>query len=131
MRYFVCGFPVHDFDDVFSTFVAILNGDLQEGRAALHLAAEKDHLNVVELLLEHKAFVNAKNKAGVTPAHLAAERGAAEIVELLVEKYSAATDVISLVGQFSKRLVESSVVFLSVSLAIHIFPIARLTSKVK
>lgn len=88
----------------------------QEGRAALHLAAEKDHLDVVDLLLQHKAFVNAKNKAGVTPAHLAAERGAADIVELLVEKYKASTDVLSLVKliiEFPGHLVFSGTLFFS------------------
>lgn len=68
----------------------------EEGRAALHLAAENDHLDVVDILLQHKAFVNAKNKDGVTAAHVAAERGASDIVELLVDKYQAATDVVSM-----------------------------------
>ena len=62
----------------------------------------------MDLLLQHKAFVNAKNKAGVTPAHLAAERGATEIVELLVEKYKASTDVLSMV-----RFLECSCWFMS------------------
>ena len=63
------------------------------------MAAENNHLDVVDLLLQHKAFVNAKNKAGVTPAHLAAERGAADIVDLLVNKYQANADILSLVSQ--------------------------------
>lgn len=35
---------------------------LQTGRAALHLAAERGHLEVAQELLENKAYVNAKTK---------------------------------------------------------------------
>lgn len=35
---------------------------LQTGKAALHLAAERGHLEVAQELLEHKAYVNAKTK---------------------------------------------------------------------
>ena len=54
---------------------------------ALHLAAKNDHPEAVDILLQHNAFVNTKNKAGVTPTHPAAERRASDIFELLVEKF--------------------------------------------
>ena len=34
----------------------------QSGRAALHVCAERGHLEVAKELLEHKAYVNAKSK---------------------------------------------------------------------
>ena len=34
----------------------------QSGRAALHICAERGHLEVAKELLEHKAYVNAKSK---------------------------------------------------------------------
>lgn len=48
---------------------------LQHGKAALHLAAECGHVEVADVLLTAKAFVNAKSKIGLTPLHLAAQNG--------------------------------------------------------
>jgi ankyrin repeat protein len=36
----------------------------QKGRAGLHLAAELGHDDVCDILLEHNAFVNVRNKLG-------------------------------------------------------------------
>ena len=70
----------------------------QQGKAALHIATENGHLDIADLLLHHKAFVNAKSKLGLTPTHLAAMKGWTEIVQVLVEKYDAAIDALSLVS---------------------------------
>ena len=37
----------------------------QSGRAALHVSAERGHLEVAQELLEHKAYVNAKSKVNI------------------------------------------------------------------
>jgi ankyrin repeat protein len=57
------------------------------GRTALHLAAMNGHLEIVKLLLEHGADVNAKTKEGYgyTALHSAASNGHLEIVKLLLE----------------------------------------------
>lgn len=49
----------------------------------LHVAATKD---VVEVLLAHKADINARDKYGETPLYVAAERGEKDVVELLLAR---------------------------------------------
>ena len=71
---------------------------MQHGKAALHLAAENGHEAVADLLLQYKAFVNAKSKAGIAPTHLAAQNGHAGLVKLFIEKYQATVDALSLVS---------------------------------
>ena len=70
----------------------------EHGMAALHLAAENGHCLVADVLLEHKAFVNAKSKSGLTPLHLAAQNGVNSLVKLLLEKHNAAIDAVTLVS---------------------------------
>ena len=60
------------------------NGDLLQ--TPLHLAAENGHRELVELLLEKNAKIEAKRRDTQTPLHLAAENGHRELVELLLEK---------------------------------------------
>ncbi|KAH7242159.1 hypothetical protein BKA59DRAFT_480117 [Fusarium tricinctum] len=57
----------------------------QQGLTPLHLAAERDHLAIAMLLLDHKAPVNARANGGRTPLHLAARYGSAALVEYLVD----------------------------------------------
>ena len=45
------------------------------GKNALHVACENGHMDCAELLLEHKAFANAKTKLGLSPVSLAAAQG--------------------------------------------------------
>lgn len=58
---------------------------------------------MADVLLWHKAFVNAKSKLGLTPLHLAAQNGYNELVRLLIETHGAVIDALSLVihGFFS------------------------------
>ena len=51
---------------------------------ALHIAAQSGNAEIVKLLLEHGAEVDAKNKYGESALHVAARSGNAEIVELLL-----------------------------------------------
>lgn len=70
---------------------------LQHGKAALHLAAENGHDAIADLLLKHRAFVNAKSKLGITPLHLAAQSGYNSLCKLLIDKHGAIPDALSLV----------------------------------
>lgn len=69
----------------------------EKGHAALHLAAEKGHEDIVDILLEAKAFVNARSQKGVTPIHMASENGFADIVRNL-QASGALIDALSLVS---------------------------------
>lgn len=63
-------------------------------KTALHIAAEKEHLPIVEYLLENGADINAKNKYGLTPLFNAAETGNLELAEILI-KYKADVNAFS------------------------------------
>jgi GA-binding protein transcription factor beta len=59
-----------------------------DGSTPLHCAAWKGHLEIVALLLEAGADVNAQNRNehwGTTPLHAAAHSNQAGIVQLLIE----------------------------------------------
>jgi len=56
------------------------------GLTPLHWAASDNRHEVVGVLLDKGADVNAKNKNGATPLHLAASRNSKEAAELLIEK---------------------------------------------
>jgi len=59
----------------------------EEGRTALHRAAENGHSVVIPILLKHGADVDATNlKFGQTPLHLAALHGHKEVVQTLLER---------------------------------------------
>jgi len=49
----------------------------------LHYASEHGHTDVIQLLIDHGADIDAKNKWGTTPLHLASSHGHTEIVKLL------------------------------------------------
>jgi len=56
------------------------------GRTPLHLAATHCRTDVVLLLLNKGARVDAKAVGGATPLHLAAQGGCADVVNLLLAK---------------------------------------------
>ncbi|MCY3740848.1 MAG: CotH kinase family protein [Candidatus Poribacteria bacterium] len=60
--------------------------DPQSGSTMLSIASLMGHTEVVALLLEHGADVNAKSRDGGTPLHAAAFLGRAETVKLLLKK---------------------------------------------
>ena len=54
------------------------------GETPLQLAARYSHNEIVELLIDNGADVNAKDVNGNTPLHLAALFGRKEVIELLI-----------------------------------------------
>ncbi|CAB1350814.1 unnamed protein product [Coregonus sp. 'balchen'] len=94
-----------------------VNKHSKNGWSPLLLASERGHTEVVRILLQnharvdvfdediadillsHKAFVNAKTKLGLTPLHLGAQNGSASLVRLLVETHLASIDALSLSKQ--------------------------------
>ena len=55
------------------------------GWAPLHYAATHGHLAIMELLLEHHAFIDAQSPNGTTPLMMAAHYGTPAAVKLLLE----------------------------------------------
>ena len=73
--------------------VRIVIGDLlREGvspvakNTALRIASKEGHVELVEMLLNNGANVNAKNSYGVTALHIASREGHTDIVAMLLEK---------------------------------------------
>lgn len=62
------------------------NNNLEDPDATpLHIAAFKDKHDVAEVLLDHGADPNVRDKFGMTPLHVAAMRGNMELVRRLIE----------------------------------------------
>jgi ankyrin repeat protein len=61
------------------------------GWTPLHYAATSGHLAVIELLLEHHAFIDAESPNGTTPLMMAAHYGTPAAVKLLLEAGADAT----------------------------------------
>ncbi|KAF1971681.1 ankyrin, partial [Bimuria novae-zelandiae CBS 107.79] len=57
---------------------------LYDGRYPLHSAVQANRVDIVELMLHHKADVDCTNAKKRTPLFVAAESGSSEIVELLL-----------------------------------------------
>lgn len=55
------------------------------GWAPLHYAATSGHLEIMNLLLEHHAFIDAESPNGTTPLMMAAHYGTPAAVKLLLE----------------------------------------------
>jgi len=56
------------------------------GLTPLHLASASCHTNVVMLLLDRGAKVDAMEKDGATPLHFAAQEGCPDAVKLLLDR---------------------------------------------
>lgn len=66
-------------------------GRAGDGRTPLHAASERGHRKVVTVLVNHGAFVNARDNEGNTPLHLAADAGHDGTVRILLADGADAT----------------------------------------
>mmetsp|Transcript_35865 Transcript_35865/g.83116 ORF Transcript_35865/g.83116 Transcript_35865/m.83116 type:complete len:765 (-) Transcript_35865:1912-4206(-) len=75
--------------------------DAGNGNTPLHNACYRNHITLVEALIEkHGANVNATNQCGMTPLHGAcAMKGYAALAELLIEKYRANVEAVTKDGK--------------------------------
>jgi ankyrin repeat protein len=73
----------------------------KDGQSALHIAAHKEDLSMVQFLVEECDLdINAQDKKGLTPAHLAAEHNAEiRILEYLVDEMGADLSICSCIGK--------------------------------
>ena len=60
--------------------------DPDTGRSALHFAARENRAEVIVVLLDSKADINATDRTGKTPLTMAAENSAVEATKLLIER---------------------------------------------
>jgi ankyrin repeat protein len=64
---------------------ADVNAAQMDGSTALHWAAERDDLEVADLLIRSGARVAARTREGVTPLQLAAENGSTAMIDRLLK----------------------------------------------
>ena len=60
--------------------------DELSGNSALHLCSANGHMDIIQLLLDHKAPIDAINLSGSTPLHYASLTGNLDIVKVLIQK---------------------------------------------
>ncbi|XP_046672494.1 protein phosphatase 1 regulatory subunit 12A-like isoform X3 [Homalodisca vitripennis] len=93
----------------------LMTGEVREtphtktGATALHVAAAKGYIKVMELLLQARADVDSQDVDGWTPLHAAAHWGQKEACELLVEHYCD-MDMKNVVGQTALDVADSEMV---------------------
>ncbi|MBD0391455.1 ankyrin repeat domain-containing protein [Wolbachia endosymbiont of Pentalonia nigronervosa] len=63
-----------------------INARDKDDKTLLHLAAEKDTIGAVKVLIDKGADLNARDQDGKTPLHLAAERNKIGAVKILIEE---------------------------------------------
>lgn len=65
--------------------VLLSNRD-EKGKTPLHYAVQSGRIELVELLIDNKADINAKDANGQTPLHIAVKEGQTNVLELLLGK---------------------------------------------
>nr|CEL68462.1 TPA: ankyrin repeat-containing protein [Neospora caninum Liverpool] len=65
---------------------ALVNARNDDDMTALHLAADRGHVEVIELLLEKGADVNVQDNSGETPLHVAVVAENLNVILLLLKK---------------------------------------------
>ncbi|XP_073975399.1 transient receptor potential cation channel A1 isoform X5 [Rhodnius prolixus] len=62
-----------------------LNVQDSRGRTAIHLAASRNRLNILQFISNHGGDLNLKDKQGNTPLHLAVEQDAHDAIDFLLQ----------------------------------------------
>ena len=74
-------------DKILKRFIkSLISQQNNAGYAPLHVAAFRNNIELIKLLIAKEAFINTTNKAGDTPLHVAVRGGNIEIIKLLIEK---------------------------------------------
>ena len=87
---------------------ANLNDKNKEFCTALHVAGDKSHYDVMDVLLKHSAKVNALDGLGQTCLHRVAQQGNMQACRLLLQ-YGADASIVSLQGYTAAQLATDSV----------------------
>ena len=66
------------------------------GNTSLHIAASEGHVNVISVLLDHKADVSVRNKYDMTPVMTAAASGQDLALDLLLERFDCNVDLVNI-----------------------------------
>lgn len=74
--------------------VAYINAQDRSKKTALHIAAAKSSVHIVELLLQYGADLMATTQAAWTPLHNAAKEGKTEILQMLLD-YNADAEAVT------------------------------------
>ena len=67
-------------------FEEFVNHQDANQNSALHIAAQKGHVSICQVLLQHGADVNIQNKHQQTPLHVVSNGRNKEILELLIKR---------------------------------------------
>ena len=87
---------------------ANLNDKNKEFVTPLHVAAEKSHYDVMDVLLKHGAKVNALDSAGQTCLHRCGREGNVQACRILLS-FGADPNIVSLQGYTAAQLATDSV----------------------
>ena len=77
----------------------------RDGFTALHYSCRYGDVNIVKILIKHKANVNAKTVSGNTPLHMAALYGQFEVV---IAEFKYDMDMINVKGHMGRSLLHSA-----------------------
>lgn len=81
-------FITYDSHRLFWVFVGAKSwklGFFQESKTALHVACQRGHYEVAQLLLAHEADMEARDEEGNTPLHVATQNQQTELVHMLLD----------------------------------------------
>ena len=74
------------FERLMNTRNTDVNGLNREGNSVLYVAAEKNQVDKINLLLDNGADVNIRNERGITPLNVACDKKAFAAIQVLIDR---------------------------------------------